>query len=743
MDVSKAKKGSDDYLMDYCDYIIGELVHEKRDLIKAYNYFNGVRDHYQYENLEKNFGVGNPTSVGFTPLTRKHIEAIVGEYLTTKPKPKISCRDQRTLSCIDRDKQLQIIQQQKQFISKYLNNALYKTIMSDGQQQQGQGQEQQMQDDLIDRELKMIKDQVSRNFISNYEIAAQDIVNFTLQDREIDFYNKLEQLILDLLISGQAYYKPVANHRGDGYILEICDPLNTWVDKDPKNRYMKHAYKSVVRKWMTAEEIEIKYGDFLNDKQLKEIREWKNFYDYEDDFVMISGQAARFGSNQGIVMGGVHPILDEQRFYKWNLIPVYEVEWIDSKKIENQIIGYTYHVTKIGQDIYVLDPENDIMMPRNMSDPHIPRLNINGIWYTNGHGGPYSLMLATADLQDQYDMYRYKMDNYIALSGTRGAIVDQAALPENLGSTPQERLQKFLAYRKNGLSLMDSAQEGAQNTQNTINNGFDDSLQGGTIQGYQLALQVIEDTVSSITGVFRERLGGIEARDAVANIEVGMQQSYIITKRYYKAMDTLVKEMLLDCIDIAKIVWKNGFRGEIILGDEKKILDILPEYYTMTSFGIDFKDSAEVIREQETVKQISTSYMQSNMMDPEILFQISTSDSLTEMKELAMKSIREKKAENNQIQQLTQQLQQMQEQNQQLQKQVDESTKKLAQFNERKLQLEQQNLQIDQEIAYAKIESNEKIKNRELDLIEQRNKLEGLQLFDNNPNNDAVSNDRF
>lgn len=93
MDITKAKKGSDDYLMDYCDYVIGDLVHEKRDIIKAYNYFNGVRDHYQYENLEKNFGVGTPTSVGFTPLTRKHIEVIVGEYMSTKPNPKISCRD--------------------------------------------------------------------------------------------------------------------------------------------------------------------------------------------------------------------------------------------------------------------------------------------------------------------------------------------------------------------------------------------------------------------------------------------------------------------------------------------------------------------------------------------------------------------------------------------------------------------------------------------------------------------------
>jgi hypothetical protein len=46
-----------------------------------------------------------------------------------------------------------------------------------------------------------------------------------------------------------------------------------------------------------------------------------------------------------------------------------------------------------------------------------------------------------------------------------------------------------------------------------------------------------------------------------------MQQSYIITKRYYQAMDTLVKEILTDCIDMAKVVYKDGLTGQIVLGD--------------------------------------------------------------------------------------------------------------------------------------------------------------------------------
>lgn len=740
MEITNAKKGSDDYLMDWTDYIIGSLVREKLELYKAYNYYNGVRDHYQYENLEKNYGVGNPTSVGFTPLTRKHIDAIVGEYLTTKPKPRISCKDKRTLTNIFRDKQLQVIKSQKEYISKFLENAVYKAIMGQGDKQQ----DQKLVDDQIEKELKEIQDSVQRNFISEYEIAAQDICEYVLQNRQIDFTNKLEQLLLDLLISGQAYYKVVPTHEGTNFRIELCDPLNTWVDKDPKNKYMKNAYKAVVRKWMTPEEIEIKYGDFLTQKDLKQIKEWKNFYNEETNFALVTGQTSRCGAQgDGILAGvGVYPFENEKReFRRYDLIPVYDVEWIDSKKEGDKLIGYTYQVTRIGNDIYILEG-NNIPMPRDIDAPNEPRLSINGLWYTNGHGSPYSLMLATADLQDKYDLNLYLKDNAIALAGTRGAIIDVAAIPEFIGDTPEERIIKFQAYRKVGTSLIDSAQEGLQNL-NTIYNGYDDTIQPGTIQAYQLSIQMIEDTVSSITGVFRERLGGIEQRDAVQNVEIGMQQSYIITKRYYQAMDTLVKEMLSDCIDMAKVVYKEGLTGQLILGDKREIINILPEYYTFTSYDINLADTTEIMKEQELIKQLALQLVGSNQFDPEILMIVSTSKSLTEMKELSMKCIKEKKLENDQIQQLTQQLQQAQEQQKQMQKQLEESTRKIAQLNEKKLNLEQQNTQMDQEIEYAKIRSNEDLKNRELDLIEQRNKLEAAQLMDDNPNNDAIKNNKY
>jgi len=44
----------------------------------------------------------------FTPLIKKHIDALIGEYLGTPIVPKIFCKDNDTISNIDREKQLKI-----------------------------------------------------------------------------------------------------------------------------------------------------------------------------------------------------------------------------------------------------------------------------------------------------------------------------------------------------------------------------------------------------------------------------------------------------------------------------------------------------------------------------------------------------------------------------------------------------------------------------------------------------------
>ena len=93
---------------------------------------------------------------------------------------------------------------------------------------------------------------------------------------------------------------------------------------------------------------------------------------------------------------------------------------------------------------------------------------------------PFSLILSTANLQDKYDVLCFYRDNLISESGTVGDWIDVAHLPKFLGSDMATRLMKWKAYKKQGIALYDSSQEGQQ--LNTSFQGFDDTVPVQAIQ---------------------------------------------------------------------------------------------------------------------------------------------------------------------------------------------------------------------------------------------------------------------
>lgn len=162
-------------IIDNINRAINELVYEKTQLIKAYNYYHGKRDPEQFRHLEENYGIGTPTSVEFVPLVRKHVDVLIGEYLSTPLMPKISCKDKSTLSNIHRDRQLQINNAIATELKGHLNNSIYNAINSG--QQQGVAQQKPASDKEIEQSFIQLQEGIERNFISDYEIAGQNIVD--------------------------------------------------------------------------------------------------------------------------------------------------------------------------------------------------------------------------------------------------------------------------------------------------------------------------------------------------------------------------------------------------------------------------------------------------------------------------------------------------------------------------------------------------------------------------------------
>lgn len=218
---------------------INDLVYDKVQLRKAYNYYHCKRDAEQFKALEENYGIGTPTSVSFTPLIKKHIDVLVGEYLELDPDLQISCKDENTINEIMRDKQLKIDSEAYNYFKKNLENAIISILVEN---------KEAVQDPFFQKEIEKIKKNVDKSYVSEYEIAAQNILNFIKNSRDIDLKNKMRELFTDLLVSGLCYYRVKPSGSGNSLELEILNPIDTFVERNRNSFYLNRSPRAVIRK---------------------------------------------------------------------------------------------------------------------------------------------------------------------------------------------------------------------------------------------------------------------------------------------------------------------------------------------------------------------------------------------------------------------------------------------------------------------------------------------------------------
>lgn len=217
---------------------ISDLVYDKVAIRKAYNYYHCKRDPEQFRHIEENYGIGTPTSVTFTPLIKKHIDVLVGEYLELDPTLQVTCKDEKTLNNIMRDKQLKINESVFELFKNKLMNTFVNALMSDGKET--------VADSFFADEIEKLKKDISNSFISEYEIAAQNLMAYFKQSRNLDVKNKMRELFTDLLICGLAYYR--LYHTDSTVRFEILNPLDTFIERNPNHYYLNKSRRAVIRK---------------------------------------------------------------------------------------------------------------------------------------------------------------------------------------------------------------------------------------------------------------------------------------------------------------------------------------------------------------------------------------------------------------------------------------------------------------------------------------------------------------
>lgn len=131
-------------------------------------------------------------------------------------------------------------------------------------------------------------------------------------------------------------------------------------------------------------------------------------------------------------------------------------------------------------------------------------------------------------------------------------------------------------------------------------------------------------------------------------------------------------------------------------------------------------------------------FIKSGQLPADILFDVMSSKSLSEIKYKVKKAMRIQKEENNTIQQLQQKLEEVTQQAQQLQSELQKAQQEIKQLDQQKMQLEQQKMQLENKVEWYKAETDRQYKQVQAELATKRTEIEIRQLRDGNPYNDQI-----
>lgn len=697
--VSEEDKSKFAYLSQSVDFYISALVREKEHIKRARNLYDGVRDKEEFRYLEEVFGIETPMSVKMTPLVKTKIDVLLGIFLEEEYTYRISMNDTQTLNSIESQKMEEKSKQILKKLTEFKEEA--KKALLTGQTLPERAYEKKFIENL-DKTL-------NKDFVSQYEIAAQSLIKFFEQDPTVDLKQKLKQYLLDLLITGEAYYRTSIEREGEDPKLEICKPENVFFSKNTNFQFLSNGNEPNVtavvhRTYMSRSAILNKWGHVMADEQKTVL------YGKSDS---SGAQVIRDPRQLDHIYDMAGTTYNQHMNSMWDTLPVYHVEWLANNEVEileankskYEVVDYIkkskyydknlgeptergskesghgeardkayrldrYEGVRIGWDIY-LNMGKSKHTPRSMHSPWKTTLSYNGVGYNDRNTRPYSIALSLEDLQNSYDVITFFRDNLIANSGVDGSRVNLAAIPKVLGQDFMERLLKFVAFRKQGLELYDPTEEGAGLFQHY--GDFRGSLNGNIIQQLNIVLESIQAQADIVTGINRYMYQAAEQRDAVTNVKTGIRQTSLITKDLFELVFDTRKFVLTDLLNQAKITYKTGKRGSYILGHRNMLFNASPDNFRFTDFNIHVVNSSKENLKLEKLNAIAPQLAGKGSIDDDVLLKVMMTESVTEANQLIDDSMAEKREENDQLAQMNQQLQQLAEQAKQLQAELEKA----------------------------------------------------------------------
>lgn len=576
---------------------------------------------------------------------------------------------------------------------------------------------------------------MNTKYLSAVEITANKLLKYLSKSLRIPELKN--DAFKHALISGCEFIY-IGSSNGEP-ILEVLNPLGVFYHKSPEVKYIQDGLYAGFRTYMTSGDVLDKFGSELSKEDIQKIDSSKsrgfNQYDhfrdtpyyhddyYVDEYHQYPNIEGSYGESDSVDDWLVqHVEWRSQRkvgFLSYTnefgepemdiVSEDFEVPKEATKQVVTEqynqkttyytwsdLVGNQYALTwtwipevwsgvRIGQDIYTMIGPKEHQF-RRMDNPYKVKLGYHGVLYNAMNATPVSLMDRMKPFQYLYFIIMHKLKKLIAQDKGKIFHFDTTMIDPKLG------LDKTLYYlTQMNIDFYNPLQNADQPgwSQRGKVSGSTDMGTAQNIINYVNLLAAIDQQISDVAGVTRQREGQIEPKEAVTNAQNNVNMSMVVTEVYFNTHDNLWEQALDSFIQTAQYCYKNKQVVRQYVLDDLSIdtLEITPDNFNNIDLGIFVSNSPREEMIFESLKGLSQALVQNDKASMSDLIKMLKSSSIEELQSMIVES--EAKAE----QMAAQQAQQQMEMQQQLMQQQQE------------FELEKQARELDAKILIAEMDS--------------------------------------
>ena len=583
-------------IIDRTDFRMG-TTRDRYSLLKMYEYYNGEIDPADYRYVTEPYGKerGNyPARIRNYQIIKPVVDLLLGEKSKRPFNYTVVVTNPDVITLKEEAKNQTVLEAVKQLFVNQLNEA-------------------GMETGVPSEEVEMpehVAAAFERTWKDNRAIMGQEGLNFILQN--IKWYHHIQKAWFDFLVAGECYtHKGVRNGQ---LFWEVLNPLDIDYDRDPEVELIEDGEWCAIRRLVHRSSAIDFFHDELTEEEIDQLRDPvggnKDTYGWSsrtsEDY---------FGTNEDLFEWttvywkslkrvGFYSTIDEYGDEVVEMVTEDDPlpEGYNEKDIEWEWINEVWQGHILDDRIFIgIEPLENVR--RDMDNPSLCKLPVNGRKYSERNTHNISLVSLGIPYQLIYNIFKFRLENAIAKSKDIFALLDINMIPEKWD------MDKFMYHvEATGVGWLNYQKEGIQfNPQHqTV---LDLSIR--TIAQYVELLRFIKEEWEDLSGVSRQRKGQTSQYELKSTTEQSIIQSSHITEDYYRKFAQFEEAECQGLLDFSKAAFRDGKKGMYVTSDlSRAYINIDGELYAESNFGIFVADAHEETQKIEQLKALGQASMQ-------------------------------------------------------------------------------------------------------------------------------------